>query len=231
MRARPRGGWYGGAFTFYSGDVSQTLPRNTKTQTQWYMLSGYTHWQGRRLFVDTQGSFAYGDFVGTRDLAVGSALRRAEGKRAALMLALGGKMGAKFGNGFQFTPHLSVDGLAMREEGYTETGGGPGFNLQVNPVLRQFAAHRPGCRSADQLPLWSIRITPEARFGYRYDLVSSPMKLKGGFVSTGGDHHGRQHLQFRRPRSRYRQHVRRSQHRRRHGQLASGRQFRHGSRQ
>ena len=182
----PRGGWYGGAFTFYSGDISQTLPRNTKTQTQWYMLSGYTHWQGRRLFLDTQGSFAYGDFVGTRDLAVGSALRRAEGKRAALMLALGGKMGAAFGNGFKFTPHLSVDGLAMREEGYTETGGGPGFNLQVNPSYANSLRTALGVDLRTSFPLWSIRIVPEARFGYRYDLVSSAMKIKGGFVSTGG---------------------------------------------
>ncbi|HWU54487.1 MAG TPA: hypothetical protein VN175_03235, partial [Rhizomicrobium sp.] len=38
----PRNGWYGGAFTFYSGDVTQQLPRSTRTNTQWYMLSGYT---------------------------------------------------------------------------------------------------------------------------------------------------------------------------------------------
>jgi hypothetical protein len=36
----PRNGWYGGAFTFYSGDVTQQLPRATRTNTQWYMLTG-----------------------------------------------------------------------------------------------------------------------------------------------------------------------------------------------
>ena len=182
----PRGGWYGGAFTFYSGDVSQTLPRNTKTQTHWYMLSGYSHWQGRRLFADTQASFAYGDFVGRRDLSVGAARRAAEGKRAALMLALGGKIGAAFGGGFQFTPHLSLDGLAMREEGYTESGGGPGFNLQINPSYANSLRTALGVDLRTSFALWSVRIVPEARFGYRYDLVSSPMKVKGGFVSTGG---------------------------------------------
>jgi hypothetical protein len=95
-------------------------------------------------------------------------------------------MGAKFGNGFQFTPHLSVDGLAMREEGYTETGGGPGFNLQVNPSYANSLRTALGVDLRTSFPLWSLRVTPEARFGYRYDLVSSPMKLKGGFVSTGG---------------------------------------------
>jgi len=40
----PRNGWYGAAFTFYTGDVKQQLPRSSKTDTQWFMLSGYTHW-------------------------------------------------------------------------------------------------------------------------------------------------------------------------------------------
>jgi hypothetical protein len=183
----PRGGWYGGAFTFYSGDITQSLPRNTKTQTQWYMLSGYSHWQGRRLFVDTQASFAYGDFVGRRDLTVGSAVRAAEGKRASRMLALGGKMGATLrAGGFDIAPQISLDGLAMREEGYTETGGGPGFNLQVNPSYANSLRTALGVDFRTGFSVAGIRLTPEARVGYRYDLLNSPIKLKAGFVSTGG---------------------------------------------
>ena len=44
----PRNGWYGGAFTFYTGDVTQELPRATRTNTQWYMLTGYSQWSGKR---------------------------------------------------------------------------------------------------------------------------------------------------------------------------------------
>ena len=51
-----RGGWYGGAFSFYSGDVSETLPRNSLTHEQWYMLTGYTDWRGKHVFLDTTGS-------------------------------------------------------------------------------------------------------------------------------------------------------------------------------
>ena len=183
----PRGGWYGGAFTFYSGDVTQSLPRNTKTQTNWYMLTGYTQWKGRRLFVDTQASFAYGDFLGTRDLVVGTAGRRAQGKRAALMLALGGKMGASLrAGGFDIAPQISLDGMSMREEGFTETGGGPGFNLQVNPSYANSLRTALGVDLRTSFSMLGFRVAPEARFGYRYDLVSSPVKLKAGFVSTGG---------------------------------------------
>ncbi len=183
----PRGGWFGGAFTFYSGDVSQTLPRATQTQTQWYMLSGYSHWKGRRLFVDTTLSVAYGDFVGRRDLSVGGVTRRAEGKRATLMGALGGKIGAAYGTrAFEFSPYLSLDGMTMREEGYTEFGGGPGFNLQVAPYYANSLRTALGVDLKTSMTLWGVNLTPEARFGYRYDLVNSPVKLRAGFVSTGG---------------------------------------------
>ncbi len=50
----PRNGWYGGAFTFYTGDVAQDLPRDTRTNTQWYMLTGYTDWHGKHVFLDTR---------------------------------------------------------------------------------------------------------------------------------------------------------------------------------
>ena len=183
----PRGGWWGGAFTFYSGDVSQTLPRATQTQTQWYMLTGYSQWKGRRLFVDTQLSVAYGDFVGRRDLVVGGVARQAEGKRATLMAALGGKMGAVYGSRlFEFAPYLSLDGMTMREEGYTEVGGGPGFNLQVAPYYANSLRTALGADLKTSFTLWGATVTPEARFGYRYDLVNSPVKLRAGFVSTGG---------------------------------------------
>ena len=71
----PQGGWYGGAFTFYSGDITQTLPRDTKTHSQWYMLTGYTEWKGRHLFLDTQASAAYGNLDGTRDRSSWAASR------------------------------------------------------------------------------------------------------------------------------------------------------------
>ena len=48
------------------GDVTQELPRATRTNTQWYMLTGYTDWRGKHVFLDTQISAAYGDFDETR---------------------------------------------------------------------------------------------------------------------------------------------------------------------
>ena len=70
----------------------------------------------------------------------------------------------------------------MREEGYTEAGGGDGLDLQVAPYyansLRTFLGMDVKT-SFDLLARHSLQ--PEARLGYRYDFVAVPVKLKAGF--------------------------------------------------
>ena len=193
----PRGGWYGGAISFYSGDVTQTLPRATKTHTQWYMLTGYSDWRGRKLFLDTQLSVAYGDFDGKRSLLIcpngaitcttPSVQREAAGKRAALMASLGATTGAMLRwNGIQVIPHIGLDVMSLREEGYTERGGGDGMDLMVAPYYANSIRTALGADFKTDIRLWDFMLTPEARLGYRYDFIGSAMKLKAGFASTGG---------------------------------------------
>ena len=184
----PRNGWYGGAFTFYSGDVSQLLPRATKTQTEWYMLTGYTNWRGKRLFIDSQISAAYGNFSETRSIIVGSVARYAASKRPGAMLALGANAGiiTHVLGGIEIDPHVSLDGLTMREEGYTETGGGSGFNLAVAPYFANSLRTAVGADVKGTITAFGIDLTPEGRLGYRYDLLHQPVKIRAGFDSTGG---------------------------------------------
>jgi len=183
----PRNGWYGGAFTFYSGDIVQDQPRATRTNTQWYMLSGYTDWRGKRAFLDTQISAAYGDFSETRSLNVGSITRVATSRRAGAMLAMGGNLGTMLKyKGFEIDPHVSLDGMTMREEGYQEANGGPGFNLDVAPYFASSLRTALGADLKTKITLWGFDLTPEARLGYRYDLLQDPVKIKAAFESTGG---------------------------------------------
>ena len=183
----PRNGWYGGAFTFYTGDVTQQLPRDTRTNTQWYMLTGYSHWQGKKVFFDSQMSAAYGQFNQTRGLSVSGLFRLSESKRAAAMGALGFKGGVMTNlMGFKLDPFVSLDGMTMREEGFTETGGGPGLNLQVAPYFANSLRTAVGADIRKTVSLWDIDLTPEGRFGYRYELLQQPVKVKAAFASTGG---------------------------------------------
>jgi hypothetical protein len=182
-----RDGWYGGALTYYSGDVSETLPRSSLTHEQWYMLTGYSDWRGKHIFIDSTASVGYGSFVGNRTMVVADQSRDAVGKRAGLVGAAGVTGGVFLKYGFlEFLPHIALDGLAMREEGYTESGGGEGIDLQVAPYYANSLRGSNGGDFKTSFDLFGATIVPEARLGYRYDLVNTPVKLKAGFVSTGG---------------------------------------------
>jgi hypothetical protein len=182
-----RSGWYGGALTFYSSDVIETLPRQSKTNLQWYMLTGYTDWHGKHVFFDTKLDVGYGNLDGQRSMIIGTVDRVAEGKRASLLGALGGTTGLFLNyGGIDFTPHVSLDALTMREEGYTESGGGDGLNLQVAPYYASSLRTALGVDAKKNFVLFGANIAPEVRLGYRYDFVNSPVKLKAAFASTGG---------------------------------------------
>ncbi|HWU26877.1 MAG TPA: hypothetical protein VN154_10800, partial [Rhizomicrobium sp.] len=64
----PIDGRYGGALTFFSGGMSQKAPTSAKTQSEYYLLTGYTDWRGKGLFIDTQLSVGYGNLKGKRYL-------------------------------------------------------------------------------------------------------------------------------------------------------------------
>ena len=173
----PRGGWYGGALSFYSGDVSETLPRNSITHEDWYMLTGYSDWRGKHVFLDTTGSLGYGTFTGNRSLDVGDQNRDAIGKRAGLLGSLGATGGVflKYG-GLDILPHVALDGLTTREEGYTESGGGDGLDLQVAPYYANSLRGSIGSDFKTSFGVLGATITTEARIGYRYDFVDTPVK-------------------------------------------------------
>jgi hypothetical protein len=182
-----RGGWYGGAFSFYAGDVVETLPRQSKTNMQWYMLTGYTDWHGKHVFLDTKADLAYGNLDGNRTITIGDQARAAVGKRAGLIGALGATTGLIFDYGsLSVIPHISLDAMSMREEGYTENGGGDGLNLQVSPYYANSLRAFLGADVKERVGLFGIILEPEARLGYRYDFVGVPVKLKAAFISTGG---------------------------------------------
>jgi hypothetical protein len=181
-----RSGWYGGALTFYSSDVIETLPRQSDTNLEWYLLTGYTDWRANHLFLDTKVDIGYGNLDGKRTLIIGDQGRIAEGKRASLLGAIGGTTGLFLNyGGFSIMPQISLDGMSMREEGYTEAGGGGGFDLQVAPYYANSLRTFLGVDAKRSFDLWGASISPDMRFGYRYDFVTAPVKLKAAFASAG----------------------------------------------
>lgn len=197
----PKDGWYGAALTFFNGDATEVAPRNAKAEDEWFMLTGYTDWRGRHLFLDTQASVGLGNIKGKRFLVIADpngspvplAAREADSKRSGLLGALGATTGAVFNFGsLVVMPEISLDGMTMREEGYTETGGGnggngDGFDLVTKPYYATSLRTFLGADSRIDVDLGSFVLQPEARLGYRFDFLNDPVKVRAAFASDPND--------------------------------------------
>lgn len=186
----PASGRYGGAFTFFSGDILEKVPAQVKTSTEWYMLSGYTDWRGKGLFFDSQVTAGYGSLSGRRDIFVKDSnndlllARAATNKRASLLAAGGFSTGAVMNMGtLVFMPQFSMDAMTLRENGYKETGGGNGFDLTVDPYYAKSLRGYLGASLREDLNVGGFYLQPEARAGYRYDFLADPVKLKAIFAA------------------------------------------------
>jgi hypothetical protein len=94
-------------------------------------------------------------------------------------------------------PQFNLDGLYLREEGYTEhnpstTTVGDGFDLKVGQYYAKSLRAFLGFDARYDLNLWDFYLQPELRAGYRYDFLSDPVKLKAAFAysDTSAAHPG-----------------------------------------
>ena len=69
---------------------------------------------------------------------------------------------------------------------YQEANGGPGLDLDVAPYFANSLRGALGADVKGDISLWGFDLTPEGRFGYRYDFVQNAVKIKAAFDSTGG---------------------------------------------
>jgi hypothetical protein len=156
------------------------------------------------LFFDSKLDVGYGHIDGKRFISLAIPqnttpqsysvyTREADNKHPATLLSGGFTTGGILAYGATtIMPQLSVDGLLMREEGYTETQPigtattvGDGFDLMVQPYYAKSLRMFLGTSIRYDLELWDFYLQPEARAGYRYDLFNDPVKLKAAFAHSG----------------------------------------------
>ena len=189
----PVDGRYGLAFTFFSGDTREKEPRDTRTSSEWYMLTGYTDWRGKGLFLDTQLNLGYTSLSSDRYLTLTefpdtpdakTFYRDAYAQHPGELASVGATTGATFDeNGTVFTPQLSLDGLVMRQDPYSESGGGPGFNLHVASNYAQSFRAFTGLGIRQDFDFTDFLIQPDILAGYRYDFANGAESVKANFIS------------------------------------------------
>jgi hypothetical protein len=194
----PANGRYGGAFTFYSGNTSERQPRSSNTDSEWYMFTGYSDWRGKRMFLDAQISAGYASLKGKRRIDIYSdddtptllATRLATNSHAAEFLA--GSVSTGFilhSGGTSLTPQIDIDGMTMRQEGYSEsnnnatTRADDGFDLTVQNNYASSVRGFAGLDLRQDLRFSSFYFQPEIRAGYRYDFLDGADKVTANFLS------------------------------------------------
>jgi autotransporter-like protein len=200
----PKMGWYGGAFSFYSGDIVEPAPRDSHTDSLWYMLTGYTDWRGKGLFLDTKVDVGYMTFKEKRFITLtipnasgtgsSSFVDEADSSRPGLVGSAGFTTGVILSYGSTtLTPQMSVDGMTMREEGFTEShvgssttnGNGKGFDLTEQAYYANSLRMFMGADVRQDLDFGDFFVQPDVRLGYRYDFLNDPTRLKLNFADVG----------------------------------------------
>jgi outer membrane autotransporter protein len=101
------------------------------------------------------------------------------------MLSGGVTTGAIFDeSGTVFTPQVNFDGLAMRQEAYSESGGGNGMDLHVASSYDQSLRAFAGVNVRQDFDFTDFLLQPDITAGYRYDLANGAESLKGNFESV-----------------------------------------------
>lgn len=180
----PNNGRYGGAFTFFAGNVTENKPRDSKTDIEWYMLSLYSDWRGKVLFFNTQANAGYGSFTGMRKINVGTLKRTATGDWSDYLVSGGFSTGFIFTAGsFVFMPEWNVDGLYVSENAYDEKGA-HGENLSIDSRKQKSLRTFVGLVLRDNIDLGDGYLQPELRGGWSYDFLNDPEDLTASFAGA-----------------------------------------------
>lgn len=124
-------GAFGGSFAYIHGSDSSGSSSNAVDSDQFELAA---HWRGQwgPLLSFARLSAARIKFDGTRHFESGDVTRTADGKwNGTLMSATAGAAYQLDMGRFSLRPAIGIDYYRLKEDGYSETGGGDAFNLTV----------------------------------------------------------------------------------------------------
>jgi outer membrane autotransporter protein len=90
------------------------------------------------------------------------------------------------------TPQISLDGMTLRQEGFTEANGGNGFNLRVRSSYANSMRVFLGTEARQDVDVGDFVLQPSARVGYRFDLLNGAEKVRAQFADIDSNTSGLQ---------------------------------------
>lgn len=125
-------GAFGGSLAYLHGSDSVGSSSDNSVDNDQYELAA--HWRGQwgPLLTFARLSAATIDFSGSRRFALGDITRTADGDWSGKLLSATAGAAYQFQMGrLSLRPGIGIDYYRLKEDGYSETGGGDAFNLIV----------------------------------------------------------------------------------------------------
>jgi hypothetical protein len=178
---------YGVSYSYFSGQVTESLPRATKENIALNLLSAYASWRWNNFFVTPQANVGYASYDNQRRVIAGSVVRTAVSDWSAYMGSGGVSSGYVLNLGaFKIIPQVSLDGLYMHETAYTERLGGSGVNLALDSRTTTSVRLFAGVIAQTQFSLDDGIFMPQVIAGWSKELVNDRQTIDASFEATPG---------------------------------------------
>jgi len=177
---------YGLAASFFSSQETEVPPRDTKTDGDWAMASGYAAWRVNNFFLAPQVSAASGAMQSRRAISVGGNSYAAQAHWNSYMGA-GGLTGGyivDFGR-FQIIPTVAFDSLYVYETQYGEVGAGA-LGLTLKPQNQTSARAFAGVIGQGSFSYNEGMLMPQFVAGWSHEFLNGPATIDGSFEAAPG---------------------------------------------
>ena len=178
---------YGVSYTYFAGQVTESIPRATKENIALNLVSAYASWRANNFFVTPQANVGYASFDNRRRVVAGPITRRAISDWSTFLTSGGVTSGYVMNLGaFEIIPHVSVDGLYMYDTGYTERLGGDGVNLTLGSRTTRSVRVFAGVLAQTEFNLDDGVMKPQILAGWSHDFINDRPIIDASFEAAPG---------------------------------------------
>ena len=178
-------GHFGLALTVYDALLHEKSPLIANTDARSYVISPYLGFRIQNFIFDAQVNAGESSNLTTRTVNIGSITRTAAGKPNEMFASGGLSGGYDWNLGIiQLMPQISLNGIALYDHAYTESGGGEGVDLNVNSHHQSSVRSFVGVTAGNAYTAGGARLVPQISAGWSQELVGGAPMVNAGFASV-----------------------------------------------